>query len=101
LAKLKKIVFLSVVVCCFVQLPLTINAFASGSAIDARHAGTEVDLFLLPKKITNAQQRTVSRQLVPKRITAVEVRSVAPCYYIGYFCCAFAFLQLRIFVIRI
>ena len=43
-----------------------------------RHAGTEADLFVLPKIITNAQQRTVSQEPQLIRITAAEVRSVAP-----------------------
>jgi len=51
-----------------------------------RHASTEADLFVLPKITTNAQQRTVSRELEMIRITAAEVCSVAPCYC-KYFCC--------------
>ena len=50
-----------------------------------RHADTEADLFVLPKITTNAQQRTVSREQEMSRITAAEVRFVAPCYC-KYFC---------------
>jgi len=50
-----------------------------------RHAGTEADLFVLPKITTNAQQRTVSREPELNSITSAEVASVAPCYC-KYFC---------------
>jgi len=43
-----------------------------------RQTDTEADLFVMPKITTNAQQRNVSRELEMNRITAAEVRSVAP-----------------------
>lgn len=63
------------------------SVFAMAGHSVFRHAGTEADLFVLPKITTNAQQRAVSRELRMIRITAAEVRSVAPCYC-KYFCWA-------------
>jgi hypothetical protein len=54
------------------------QVFAMAGHSVFRHTDTEADLFVLPKITTNAQQRTVSRELQVIRITAAEVRFVAP-----------------------